>query len=247
MVSACLEAYRITGDKSWHKEARRAFDWFLGRNDLASSHLRSDDGRLSRRLASRPPERKSRRGVDPGVSSGVLELRLAENTLLNVEAGSSMSNHHVELFQRHEHNPILTAADWPYPVNSVFNPGRRCCPTGRRCCCAASKTAADIPICASARSANGVDHWQIDSHPTLLGRSRNLSRRAVGYRGPAHHFRSRIETIRHRLHRVYARRSGRIAGAHGRFPRLRALRHHHVRPKTRTPRCFPIASAVSGP
>ena len=34
MVSACLEAFRITGDKLWNKEARRAFEWFLGRNDL---------------------------------------------------------------------------------------------------------------------------------------------------------------------------------------------------------------------
>jgi glycosyltransferase involved in cell wall biosynthesis len=34
MVSACLEAYRCTGDESWREEARRAFEWFLGRNDL---------------------------------------------------------------------------------------------------------------------------------------------------------------------------------------------------------------------
>jgi len=34
MVSACLEAYRITGNKQWHKEARRAFEWFIGYNDL---------------------------------------------------------------------------------------------------------------------------------------------------------------------------------------------------------------------
>ena len=34
MVSACLEAFRITEDKRWNKEARRAFEWFLGRNDL---------------------------------------------------------------------------------------------------------------------------------------------------------------------------------------------------------------------
>lgn len=34
MVSACLEAFRITDDKNWNKEARRAFEWFLGRNDL---------------------------------------------------------------------------------------------------------------------------------------------------------------------------------------------------------------------
>ncbi|MFC2009690.1 glycosyltransferase family 4 protein [Chloroflexota bacterium] len=34
MVSACLEAARITHDKRWHKEARLVFDWFLGRNTL---------------------------------------------------------------------------------------------------------------------------------------------------------------------------------------------------------------------
>jgi hypothetical protein len=34
MVSACLEAYRITGDNRWRKEAWSAFNWFLGSNDL---------------------------------------------------------------------------------------------------------------------------------------------------------------------------------------------------------------------
>src|SRR5260370_26054190 len=27
------------------------------------------------------------------------------------------------LFERNAANPILTAADWPYPVHTVFNPG----------------------------------------------------------------------------------------------------------------------------
>ena len=34
MVSACLEAYLNTRDPFWTGEARRAFEWFLGRNDL---------------------------------------------------------------------------------------------------------------------------------------------------------------------------------------------------------------------
>ncbi len=34
MVSACLEAYYITHDSLWKNEAKRAFEWFLGRNDL---------------------------------------------------------------------------------------------------------------------------------------------------------------------------------------------------------------------
>jgi glycosyltransferase involved in cell wall biosynthesis len=34
MISACLEAFRATGNLFWAEEARRAFEWFLGRNDL---------------------------------------------------------------------------------------------------------------------------------------------------------------------------------------------------------------------
>jgi glycosyltransferase involved in cell wall biosynthesis len=34
MVSACLEAYRATSDLWWHEQAQRAFDWFIGWNDL---------------------------------------------------------------------------------------------------------------------------------------------------------------------------------------------------------------------
>ena len=33
-VSACLEAYRVTGDNRWRSEAWSAFNWFLGDNDL---------------------------------------------------------------------------------------------------------------------------------------------------------------------------------------------------------------------
>ena len=33
-VSACIEAYHATTDMFWVVEARRAFEWFLGRNDL---------------------------------------------------------------------------------------------------------------------------------------------------------------------------------------------------------------------
>jgi len=34
MIDACIEAYHITRDKKWIVEARRCFDWFMGRNDL---------------------------------------------------------------------------------------------------------------------------------------------------------------------------------------------------------------------
>jgi glycosyltransferase involved in cell wall biosynthesis len=34
MIAACVEAYALTLDASWHRAARRCFDWFLDRNDL---------------------------------------------------------------------------------------------------------------------------------------------------------------------------------------------------------------------
>src|SRR5207244_6617205 len=33
-VSACLDAYLATSDLCWYTQARRAFDWFIGWNDL---------------------------------------------------------------------------------------------------------------------------------------------------------------------------------------------------------------------
>ncbi len=44
MVSACLDAFRITDDAFWTGEARRAFEWFLGRNDLGQSLYDSATG-----------------------------------------------------------------------------------------------------------------------------------------------------------------------------------------------------------
>jgi hypothetical protein len=33
-VSACIAAFEVTLDSFWRDEAQRAFEWFLGRNDL---------------------------------------------------------------------------------------------------------------------------------------------------------------------------------------------------------------------
>ena len=43
-VSACIEAYQATGDMFWVAEARRAFEWFLGRNDLGLALYDSTTG-----------------------------------------------------------------------------------------------------------------------------------------------------------------------------------------------------------
>jgi hypothetical protein len=43
-VSACIEAYHATADMAWVAEARRAFEWFLGRNDLGRALYDSSTG-----------------------------------------------------------------------------------------------------------------------------------------------------------------------------------------------------------
>ena len=75
---------------------------------------------------------------------------------------------HTELFHRYKHNPILTAADWPYPVHSVFNPGATLLSDGTTLLlCRVEDRTGKSHLCV-ARSANGIDDWQIDSKPTLL-------------------------------------------------------------------------------
>jgi glycosyltransferase involved in cell wall biosynthesis len=43
-ISACAEAFQVTGDRFWVDEARRAFGWFLGQNDLDTSVYNPDSG-----------------------------------------------------------------------------------------------------------------------------------------------------------------------------------------------------------
>ena len=43
-VSACLQAYRVTGDGCWRSEAWSAFNWFLGDNDLQLALYDSETG-----------------------------------------------------------------------------------------------------------------------------------------------------------------------------------------------------------
>lgn len=44
MIDACIDAWRVTGDDAWQREARRAFDWFLGRNHLGVPLYVEDTG-----------------------------------------------------------------------------------------------------------------------------------------------------------------------------------------------------------
>jgi len=78
------------------------------------------------------------------------------------------SSQYVTLLRRHEQNPILTAADWPYPVHTVFNAGATRLADGTTLLlCRVEDRRGHSHLCA-ARSRNGIDNWVIDSTPTLL-------------------------------------------------------------------------------
>lgn len=86
MTSACLEAYRITGDQLWRKEARRAFEWFLGRNDLSRPLYDPTTGGCRDGLhPDRPNENQGAESTLAFLQS-LLELRLAENVLHSPKA-----------------------------------------------------------------------------------------------------------------------------------------------------------------
>ena len=79
-----------------------------------------------------------------------------------------MRDHHADLFRRHKQNPILTAAHWPYPINSVFNPGATLLRDGTTLLLCRVEDRRGLSHFCAARSANGVDQWQIDDRPTLV-------------------------------------------------------------------------------
>lgn len=88
MVSACLAAHRITGDNHWYKEARCAFEWFLGHNDLNLPIYDPTTGGCRDGL--HPDRANENQGAESSLAflQAVLELRLAETTLASVTTGA---------------------------------------------------------------------------------------------------------------------------------------------------------------
>jgi glycosyltransferase involved in cell wall biosynthesis len=80
MVAACLEAYRVTKDNCWKEEARRAFEWFLGRNDLNLPVYDPSTGGCRDGL--HPDRMNENQGAESTLAflQAWLELRLAEST-----------------------------------------------------------------------------------------------------------------------------------------------------------------------
>lgn len=72
------------------------------------------------------------------------------------------------LFHRSGRNPILTAADWPYPVHTVFNPGATLLADGTTLLLCRVEDRRGLSHLCAARSADGIGGWVIDPSPTLL-------------------------------------------------------------------------------
>jgi predicted GH43/DUF377 family glycosyl hydrolase len=75
---------------------------------------------------------------------------------------------HEVLFQRHPANPILRPSDWPYPINTAFNPGVTRLPDGSTLLLCRVEDRRGFSHFCVARSRNGIDGWQIEPTPTLL-------------------------------------------------------------------------------
>ncbi|MBE0646059.1 MAG: glycosidase [Bacteroidetes bacterium] len=95
-----------------------------------------------------------------------------------------MNNQHPQLFLRHRHNPILTSADWPYPVHSVFNPGATLLRDGTTLLLCRVEDRRGHSHLTVARSANGVDGWKIDPQPTLPADPENFPEELWGIEDP---------------------------------------------------------------
>jgi hypothetical protein len=82
MVSACLEAYRITLDEHWHKEAQSVFEWFLGHNSLNLPIYDPTTGGCRDGL--HPDRVNENQGAESTLAflQALLELRLTENIFI---------------------------------------------------------------------------------------------------------------------------------------------------------------------
>jgi predicted GH43/DUF377 family glycosyl hydrolase len=80
-----------------------------------------------------------------------------------------MTRQYDTLFQRHTANPILTAADWPYPAHTVFNAGATRLKDGTTLLLCRVEDRRGLSHLTAARSANGIDGWAIDAEPTFSG------------------------------------------------------------------------------
>lgn len=93
------------------------------------------------------------------------------------------NNTYMELFQRDPRNPILTAKNWPYPVNTVFNPAATMF-HGKVLLLARVEDRRGFSHFTKAISDDGVSNWQIDQIPTLEPEPDNYPQERWGIEDP---------------------------------------------------------------
>lgn len=86
MVAACIQANRLTGDARWLKEAQRAFNWFLGANDLAVSMFDAASGGCYDCL--RADHYNQNQGAEATLAFllSLMEMSVAEQLIADAEA-----------------------------------------------------------------------------------------------------------------------------------------------------------------
>ncbi len=77
------------------------------------------------------------------------------------------NTHFKELFRRYSGNPILTAGDWPYPANTIFNPGATRLQSGETLLLARVEDRRGHSHLTVTRSQDGVTNWRVEQQPTL--------------------------------------------------------------------------------
>ena len=94
------------------------------------------------------------------------------------------NNHFVELFHRYHGNPILTANQWPYRANSVFNAGATLLQNGETLLLVRVEDRRGISHLTVARSPDGVTNWTIDQQPTFTPDPQNYPEEVWGVEDP---------------------------------------------------------------
>lgn len=96
----------------------------------------------------------------------------------------ALNTPHSQLIHRNKNNPILTAQDWPYEVNTVFNPGATLLSDGTTLLlCRVEDRRGHSHLCA-ARSVNGSDDWQIEPRPTFTADPEHYAEELWGIEDP---------------------------------------------------------------
>ena len=81
MVAACLDAYRATSDHWWFEQAQRAFDWFIGWNDLGLELYSAETGACCDGLHVDRVNRNQGAESTLAFLISLAEMRLAQNMM----------------------------------------------------------------------------------------------------------------------------------------------------------------------